>query len=733
MKNKLILVILLCLLCLTSISNAETLTGVLGGSASTSETYNLGGVDGGSAGVMPAGLKVVDIEKVSGATALIRFDSTGTHGIYTGVPTSGESTPYTAYLLGESSLVVRVSGTVGYFRTFDNTGDEKEGYQWITFNNWNITGLTGTKDLMFCWTASNLKGMQFGTGDMHSQNPATGQIGFEISNQQTVGQGGNHLLNKQETIYSEYTLTKPSGLGISGTISKTVNGVLYPSKIYVMNGTSPYTNLGSDNTITSYNIPVNTNAQTIKISMQTPTSIWYNSSVLFTPTVTPTPTPTPVVSPYTIELSADYSNYNEPITGTLLYNGVAATATNTRAVDWIYRDASLAQDTDGEYTNNINYVENGNTTKHLNYGWNGTKFVGWDTANGGAFSNDKGTSLPNALSLYTLLSGSVTVQCMVYPVGGGAPSIVTHPLTVGGTGSMFNIVIHAVDWQSGSIIGGSTISVQEKLTNTWSNVTTGDDGYRSIKYPMGTPLKIVASATGYVSDFLNYNVQGNDFVNIQLYKIGTEETNISLSTLLVRTFVRNDLGQIQPLSGVTVSLSDGQVKTSTAGAAQFTVTNGTLINIDAFKTGYVSATKTVTPTTSLTTATLYLYSTSSTFVPTPFPTATPTIRPTEALRGNLTTCQAVLPAGADVMDIMQNNIACWGIDDLEGQNFTMAALIILICAMVLGKFGKGDGAAIGAIIGFVISYARHLIPFYILIIAIALIAAYFAQKFFGSK
>lgn len=725
MKNKLILVILLCLLLFIPLVSAETVNGTLGGGSLQSYNYHRDYMANDNTGSSYARLRTTTLQSTIGLKAIIVYDNAG----FGNATISGGQAPFNATVSG--TLVGY--GTIGYQRIFDISGNQISCYVWYVFDYWNPASFTGDQQVDFIYNETTL-GTTIGGGSSWAGAPIGNPIVPTSSWYMLTTHGypnmGYWTVNYDESFYNDYTAFYPSTLGIAGSVSKR-NGA-YPSKAYIINATSGAA-ITSNNLVTPANLTFNIVYQPIKVAVLSASGTWYNSSTLFgTPIGTPTPTPTPVVSPYTIELSADYRNYNEPITGTLLYNGVAATAANTRAVDWIYRDASLVQDTDGEYTNNINYVETGNTTKHLNYGWNGTKFVGWDTSTQ-AFSNDKGASLPNALSLYTLLSGSVTVQCMVYPVGGGAPSIVTHPLTVGGTGSNYNLVIHAVDWQTGSIIGGSTISIKEKLTNTWSNVTTDDSGYRRVTYPMGTPLYIYASATGYVPDFLNYQVLGNDFINIQLYRSGTEETNASLSTLLVRTFERNDIGQIQPLSGVTVSLSDGQVKTSTAGAAQFTVANNTAVSIDAFKTGYISATKTVTPNSALTTATLYLYSTSSTFVPTPFPTATPTIRPTQTIQGNLTTCQAVLPAGADVMDIMKNNIACWGIDDLEGQNFTMAALIILICAMVLGKFGKGDGAAIGAIIGFVISYARHLIPFYILIIAIALIAAYFAQKFFGSK
>jgi hypothetical protein len=740
MKNKLILVILLCLLFVSSV-NALTLNGTIGGSITSQKQWF--GTEQGGVPSSYTKMFIKNMQYVAGSVAYVHFDAMSPARTMTGCDANsppGYSTSFTGYLDSLNGAKI-VSGAIGYQRYFDRYGTELPGYQYMVFNNdWNLTGVGKTGNhaiyLDYAGTQNNMYNCSYnypvnGLGVIED-----GGISFAPDNPAydgTIAMSGTNLRTITDIAYANYVLTKPSGLGIQGSILKTVSGTTYLSQIFISDVNN--TAFAGDNTVNGNDLTLNTLQPQVKISVLSPLGTFWNSSLLFSSTI-PTPTPTQISSPYSISVNYTYPNYGEAITGTLLYNGVPADASNTKAVDWVYRDASLGQDTNGEYTNNIPYLEAGSDSKHLNYGWNGTRFVGWDThglAKGGEFDNDKGLTLPNTLDLYTFLAGEVTVQCMAYPVGGGAPSIVTKDITVMGTGSMFNLVIHARDWISGNAIAGSTISIQEKLGNTWSNVTTGDDGYRSVKYPSGTPLKIVASASGYVTDYLNYQVLGNDFINIQLYKVGAEETNISKSTLLVTTFQRNDLGQIQPLNGVTISLSDGQIKTSTAGAAQFTITNGTPISIDAFKTGYVGATKTVTPTSSLTTATLYLYSTSSTFVPTPFPTATPTIIPTQTLQGNLTSCQQTLPIGADVMDVMQNNIACWGIDDLEGQNFTMAALIILLCAMVLGKFGKGDGAAIGAIIGFIISYARHLIPFFVLIIAIALIAAYFAQKFFGSK
>lgn len=720
MKNKLLLVILLCLLFIPLV-NAETLTGSVGSSGIVSTNYIMGYTVGGqNDAIYWAGedcLTTKAIEYNTGSTALVHFDDTGHPSGYANTANISGVCPVT----GKVGTATIFTGNFGYFRNFNFLGTEIEGYQYYTFSNWNSSGLTGAQDIKIYNNGSC--GLLQVTGSRTNNNTQF------VSGLLTMGRssyypGGYYTYNKNIDFFNEYTVTKPSGIGIAGYVTKTIGGTAYSSKVHILNGTSGV-QLQADQYANTNQFNISTNAESIRINIYSSGGIWYNTSQLFNVSVIPTPTPTP--SLYSISTSSDSFNMGDSITGTLLYNGVAVTNNLTvSGADWTYRK------TGESFISHRHFLEYPSLTKELSYSWNETKWNGYDSAYG-LWNNDKGASFPNALTLFPYETGSVIISCMVYTTSAGAPIEVTKTVTIAGADTTFALVIHAIDWVSGSSIGESTISIKNKNTNIWSNLTTASDGYRSVRYAADTPLRIEASATGYISAGIDYNVVGNDFINIQLYKTGTGETNVSLSTLLVRTFQQNDLGQIQPLSGVLITLNDGQAKTTYSGTAQFTINNNSYISIDAFKTGYLSATKTVYANSSLTTATLYLFSTTSTVNPTPFPTPTVTPYPTQTPSGTLTTCKNTMPTGSTVTDIMFNNIACWGITDLEGQNLTFAGLIILICALILGKIGKGDGAIIGGIIGFIISFARHLIPFYLLVLAFIIIGAYFAQKLIGGK
>jgi hypothetical protein len=102
--------------------------------------------------------------------------------------------------------------------------------------------------------------------------------------------GGQWLWNKNTYVSSNYTVTRPSGLGISGNVNK----MGYNSRAFVTNSTGVEITSDTTASTTTFNFNVQDNTP-IYIKMLTPTGTWYNSSALFAPavpTVTPTPTTT---------------------------------------------------------------------------------------------------------------------------------------------------------------------------------------------------------------------------------------------------------------------------------------------------------------------------------------------------------------------------------------------------------------------------------------------------------
>lgn len=291
-KQLLILVCFLIVLSGIGIVSGETLTGMLGGAGTTSTNYTIADT---TQFTTFAGLGVHNIESTKYTYSLVRWE-----------PVSGKSTFNSTTPVGNSTMFNGTIGTqlvtqgrMGYQRIFNGGGVEQSGYQWMVFDFWNVTGLTGDKTIVITiQDGSKLDGI-LTTNNMWGNGPDNP---IEDGGLKFLSFGGIYYRVIQEEVYNDYSLTKPSGIGIAGNITKTVGGTNYLTKIYVFNGDSPYNAITSDTVFNGINTPVNTNVESLTISMKTPAGYWYNSSRLFqagsgTPTPTPTPTPTVTLNP----------------------------------------------------------------------------------------------------------------------------------------------------------------------------------------------------------------------------------------------------------------------------------------------------------------------------------------------------------------------------------------------------------------------------------------------------
>lgn len=667
----------------------------------------------------------------------------------TGAP-SGASTPVTLRIstnaLGGAGDIHTVTngrivgtGTYGYQKVYTTATPPVEvpssGYLWLALNSWDLGTETGTQYLYMDYDRSAVYncsyGYQSGTSVSIPAGFATFELGNGVAGYTTAIDAAGHtqLNNKDNTIYASYIAVKPSGIGITGNVSKSLSGVNYTSQAIIYSAAGAI--ITSESTLTANQFNFSTHLPQVRIGIKDSVGNIYNSSLLFDDGfIVPTPTPTPITGDYTITVLPYYSSYNQTLTGTLKKAGVTATKTTVKAIAWNVETTTPS----GAYQSMPLYEAGSAVNRADYYLKDDGKYYGWtDTSND--WDRDKGTSLPNPVSFIPQTTGTLTLNCEVSTIDGDY-FIPQTTIDVSGTAALKTLGIYVMSFEQGGYISGSTVSVQNIATGIWTNKTADNAGYASFAYPSGSPLYLVAAASGFTTSSPEYyNLALDSYTTIKLYKTGTGSTDINNSLLLVKTYAQNANGQIQPLGGASITISDGQTGLSdSTGSAQFTILNGTTRLVTASKGGYLAATKYVNPTTSVTSANLYLML-STTAQPTPFPTMTTAPVPTPTPKGNLTYCQdaSALPANATVFQIMKNNIACWGVDDLESQNFAMAALIILICALILGKIGKGDGAAIGGIIGFIFSYAMGFLPFYLLVLAFVLIGAYFSNKFIGGK
>lgn len=280
----------------------ETLSGTLGGGAIGSTNTN------NAAGANPPNMNygfvyVKTIENSGGSFSVVRWTTILVDSFDTGAPPSAT----TSFNVTSGSQVV-ATGTIGYQRIFNNAVPPVElvgGYTWAVFDNWNITGLTGDKYLTLNFNHNNLYNISGHAFTNPSVYPSAGTGAFEMN---TGGNflGGPWVWNKNNYVASNYTVTRPSGLGISGSVNK----MGYNSRAFVTNstgGTITSDTSANPNTF-SFNILDNT---PIYIKMLTPAGVWYNSSALFSPPSTPTPTVSPTPEPGSwsnISFTTQYAN-----------------------------------------------------------------------------------------------------------------------------------------------------------------------------------------------------------------------------------------------------------------------------------------------------------------------------------------------------------------------------------------------------------------------------------------
>lgn len=278
------------------IVSAETLTGTLGG-------YNItaGSVfDRATSSADPiafSNLSVGSIELTNGLKVVIRTDADGSRkAVFKDTTTAGQVIPITI-TYGINTVG---TGQFGYQRRWDNaypTPAEIIGYQYITFDTWNITGLTGNLILNVSY---DVNATQFSyMPKAASGTPPAGTMVF--SSGSAGGGAGAYQMFYDFTTYANYIATKPEGLRIAGNVTKSVDGVNYPSRAYVLDGVSGVV-VSSQATITSSDFNFTVSNEQIKIAIQDSQLNWYNSSTLFsagsgTPTPTPTPTPTVTLNP----------------------------------------------------------------------------------------------------------------------------------------------------------------------------------------------------------------------------------------------------------------------------------------------------------------------------------------------------------------------------------------------------------------------------------------------------
>jgi len=293
-KKQVILITLIALIFVVSSVNAETLTGTLESDAGWL-TQNYGPTGAFGFGATPE-FRVVNIELTSNAKSLVHFDTNTYITSYDSGAPAGAQTPMNL----TSGTQVVATGTLGYQRLYDGAWPiptEIAGYQYYQFDTWNITGLTGTKTLTVNYDHNAVYNMTYTTIAYPSLSGPPTSYAFLYSPSGQIGPiAGNLTFNRDQPFKNDYYATKPAGIGIQGSVVKTVGGTNYPSRAYIVDGitSSPIT---SQSLVTASDFNFSVSGETIKICVLNSAGDWFNTSTLFSVTTTPTPTPTPSATP----------------------------------------------------------------------------------------------------------------------------------------------------------------------------------------------------------------------------------------------------------------------------------------------------------------------------------------------------------------------------------------------------------------------------------------------------
>ena len=444
--------------------SAETLTGTLGGATYSQTTIDVTGTSTSFPNEFTV-IKVINLEYSGDTLAMVHFDDvdpTPRNASFSGGAPTYYNTPFNAYLDSDTGVFI-VSGTIGYARSFSALGVEQPGYQWLQFNNdWNLTGSGKTGDHYLHLMHTGIYGCTYpwqvssaapGNGDMYFIR--TGTAGSNVPT-------GITLRTIDESTMSSYSATKPAGLGISGTVSKSPSGVPYTSKIFIQDSGSNV--IVSDGLMNSNNFTFNVPEDQIYIKMLSPSGVWYNSSLLFTPTV-PTVTPTP-----TTTIPAGYVRNNLYI--------------------WDQNDAQISgADVD------VFDVENAAskyTTADAD-GWIIIDTLPYHTVNVYAHYPTAGIYLPNEiLGLETGYYGGHNWVLVLYPY-------VTTP------SGFVTLYINTRNYDTKAVLTGVNLQIKNLVTGATTGESTGSTDSVSTVVTNATNYQITGSKSGYISKTININ------------------------------------------------------------------------------------------------------------------------------------------------------------------------------------------------------------------------------------
>jgi hypothetical protein len=507
-KQVLILVCFLMVLSGIGIVSAETLTGTLGSAGYNSTLFTI--PQTGTQADLITKLITMSMEGTSGtATLTVQQSSVGT--VDSGAP-AGIAIPFTAHLTDGAGAVLG-QGTIGYQRVFNTAGTETPGFMWIYFSSYSPGSNTGQQIVYLNYSHNAFRNYTFsGITDSASALP-TGSFAFRHdSGAAKLAEGAYNQLKDISTT-ADYTVTKPAGIGINGTVTKIVG--LSQAFVFSSTGTTITSEaVASENTF-NFSVP---NDQII-IGIYTSGGVWYNSSTLFSAgTGTPTPTGTPV-------------GPENPIPAGYVRSMV-------QCVDGQTSGAIHGANIQLKDVENLSWS---NVTARFDGTW-------WiDTLPGhtiDAYGDASGYTSVSRLALPA--SGSIMYELIMWP--SDIPPAPAGKVT---------LYVEVNDYDTGYTVPGASITVRDSSGATQAQ-TTGTSGTRMFEVVNNSPCYITVTKYGYITQTRSITTSVS----------GTDTVRVELMHTLVTTAPTNTIPPGGVTTAVTVNPHDPSVTGNTNAAAQ---------------------------------------------------------------------------------------------------------------------------------------------------------------------
>lgn len=433
MIKRISILAVLILFCAIPLVGAETQIGDLYDSYSSTTSFNFNGVQLNGA-VRFDSIVVKTIQNFVGISQIKRTDVLGISAFDSGAPTTASTS-----VTGKVGTTTIFTGTIGYVRDFSG-GTEGYGYQYLLIDYFNNShSKTGNVYINLTYDHSKIYNLTFyGIGNREYTDVPAGWGAFGSSS--TPGAGQFEEIKAFET-KSHYEITKPSGVGIEGTVSKTNGTNVYSSRIFIkkfLGNSTLVSEAALSSTDFSFNI---LNESSIYVQMLTPTGRYINSSTFFTG-----------ISPITYiqtQLYAIDGNTGAKIVGATL---------------------AVKDTTTGTWTN-------------------GTSSVAGLTVS---------TPYGDLLDIYGTYPGVYTASSELSAVAGGDYYLPMYPPVSAASFGYTNVFINVQDSSTNNIIQDAMVTFRLPSGAT-TGESTGASGTARFTSPNNTVLIIGLSKSGYTS------------------------------------------------------------------------------------------------------------------------------------------------------------------------------------------------------------------------------------------